>query len=126
MKQQKKRVGRTGYSATPMLYKNHVLVDCITGLPICELATTANVADSIIALDILEKTNQYLCSHLTVGNCAGCFCLSTSEPHKGDKTLFSLCLIPSPHHITRYFHPGTVHFRAVTLCHTLMPFRPGW
>ncbi len=41
-------------------YKNHVLVDRITGLPICELTTTANVADSTVALDILEKTNQYL------------------------------------------------------------------
>ena len=41
-------------------YKNHVLVDCITGLPLCELTTGADVADSTVALDILEKTNQYL------------------------------------------------------------------
>ena len=41
-------------------YKNHVLVDCITGLPICELTTTANVADSTVALDILSKTNSFL------------------------------------------------------------------
>lgn len=41
-------------------YKNHVLVDCITGLPVCELTTTADVADSTVALDILEKTNGYL------------------------------------------------------------------
>ena len=41
-------------------YKNHVLVDCITGLPIFELTTTANVADSTVALDILGKTNAFL------------------------------------------------------------------
>lgn len=41
-------------------YKNHVLVDCITGLPICEMTTTAEVADSTVTLDILEKTNEYL------------------------------------------------------------------
>lgn len=41
-------------------YKNHVLVDCITGLPVCELTTTADVADSTVALDILRKTNEYL------------------------------------------------------------------
>ena len=31
-------------------YKNHILVDCITGLPICELTTSANVSDSTVAL----------------------------------------------------------------------------
>ena len=41
-------------------YKNHVLVDCITGLPICELTTTADVADSTVALDILSQTNSFL------------------------------------------------------------------
>jgi len=41
-------------------YKNHVMVDCITGLPICELTTTANVADSTVALDILSQTNSFL------------------------------------------------------------------
>ena len=41
-------------------YKNHVLVDCITGLPICEMTTTAEVADSTVALDILARTNKYL------------------------------------------------------------------
>lgn len=41
-------------------YKNHVLVDCITGLPVAELTTTAEVADSTVALDILKKTNEYL------------------------------------------------------------------
>lgn len=41
-------------------YKNHVLVDLITGLPICELTTGANVSDSTVAADILEKTNAFL------------------------------------------------------------------
>ena len=36
-------------------YKNHVLSDCITGLPIFEITTTADVADSTVALDILKK-----------------------------------------------------------------------
>ena len=40
-------------------YKNHVLVDCITGLPLCELTTTADVADSAVTLDILKRTNGY-------------------------------------------------------------------
>lgn len=46
-------------------YKNHVLVDCITGLPICELTTTADVADSTVALAILSQTNSFL----TVDEC---------------------------------------------------------
>lgn len=41
-------------------YKNHVLVDCITGLPIFEITTGANVADSTVALDILSQTNEFL------------------------------------------------------------------
>jgi hypothetical protein len=41
-------------------YKSHVLVDCITGLPIYEVTTTAEVADSTVALDILAKTNEFL------------------------------------------------------------------
>jgi Transposase DDE domain./Transposase domain (DUF772). len=41
-------------------YKNHVLADCITGLPIFELTTTADVADSTVALDILSRTNEFL------------------------------------------------------------------
>lgn len=41
-------------------YKNHVLVDCITGLPIFELTTTADVSDSTVALDILSQTNSFL------------------------------------------------------------------
>lgn len=41
-------------------YKNHVLVDCISGLPIFELTTTAETADSSVALDILAKTHAFL------------------------------------------------------------------
>lgn len=41
-------------------YKNHILVDCITGLPIFELTTTADIHDSSVALDILKKTNDFL------------------------------------------------------------------
>ena len=41
-------------------YKNHVLVDCITGLPIFELTTTADVSDSTVALNILSQTNSFL------------------------------------------------------------------
>ena len=41
-------------------YKNHILVDCISGLPICELTTGANVSDSSVTLEILEKANSFL------------------------------------------------------------------
>ena len=41
-------------------YKSHVLVDCISGLPLFEMTTPANVADSTIALDVLSKTNVFL------------------------------------------------------------------
>lgn len=41
-------------------YKNHVLVDCITGLPISEITTTADVADSTVVKDILSQTNSYI------------------------------------------------------------------
>lgn len=41
-------------------YKNHILVDCISGLPICELTTGANVSDSSVTLEILKKTNSFL------------------------------------------------------------------
>ena len=41
-------------------YKNHIMVDCITGLPIYELTTSANVSDSTVALDILSQTNSFL------------------------------------------------------------------
>lgn len=41
-------------------YKNHVLVDYITGLPIYEITTTAEVADSKVASDILSQINGFL------------------------------------------------------------------
>ena len=41
-------------------YKNHVLVDCISGLPLYELTTPANVADCSVALDVLARTNALL------------------------------------------------------------------
>ena len=41
-------------------YKNHVLVDCISGLPIYEITTTAEVADSTVALGILSDTHAFL------------------------------------------------------------------
>lgn len=41
-------------------YKNHILVDCISGLPICELTTGANVSDSSVTLDMLKKANSFL------------------------------------------------------------------
>ena len=41
-------------------YKNHILVDCISGLPVCELTTGANVSDSSVTLEILKKANSFL------------------------------------------------------------------
>lgn len=41
-------------------YKNHILVDCITGLPIFELTTSADVSDSTVALNILSQTNEFI------------------------------------------------------------------
>ena len=41
-------------------YKNHVLVDCISGLPICEITTGANISDSTVTLELLERTNSFL------------------------------------------------------------------
>lgn len=41
-------------------YKNHILVDCISGLPIYNITTEANVADSTVALDILANTHAFL------------------------------------------------------------------
>ena len=41
-------------------YKSHVLCDGISGLPIFEMTTPANVYDSTIAIEILDKTNTFL------------------------------------------------------------------
>lgn len=41
-------------------YKNHILVDCISGLPIFEITTPANVSDSTVTLDVLAQTHKFL------------------------------------------------------------------
>ena len=41
-------------------YKSHVLVDCISGLPLYELTTQANIMDSTVVVDILAAANQIL------------------------------------------------------------------
>lgn len=41
-------------------YKSHVLVDCISGLPLYELTTPANVSDSTVAEAVLSAANQVL------------------------------------------------------------------
>ena len=41
-------------------YKSHVLVDCISGLPLYELTTPGNIADSSVATEILAAANQTL------------------------------------------------------------------
>ena len=41
-------------------YKNHILIDCITGLPIFEMTTGASTYDSTVAVDILKYTNTFL------------------------------------------------------------------
>lgn len=41
-------------------YKNHVLVDCISGLPVYELTTPANVADSSVVQEILAAANNII------------------------------------------------------------------
>lgn len=41
-------------------YKNHVAVDCISGLPLCEFTTTANSSDSSVALSLLQNTDSVI------------------------------------------------------------------
>lgn len=41
-------------------YKSHVVIDCISSLPLCELTTTAEAADSTVALELLENTNNVI------------------------------------------------------------------
>ncbi len=41
-------------------YKNHVLVDCISGLPLYELTTPANTTDASVVPDILRSANAVL------------------------------------------------------------------
>jgi len=74
-------------------YKNHVLVDCITGLPIYELTTTADVADSTVALDILKRTDRFL----SVRECSfiGDKAFDVKEIYNSVKTLYDgECFIP--------------------------------
>lgn len=52
-------------------YKSHVLVDCISGLPLYELTTPGNVADSSVAADIpfrQSKTSVCPCNHKNWNN----------------------------------------------------------
>lgn len=41
-------------------YKEHVAVDCISGLPLACLTTPADVADCSVALDLVKKTNSVI------------------------------------------------------------------
>ena len=41
-------------------YKSHVLVDCISGLPLYELTTPGNVADSAVAAEILAEADRVI------------------------------------------------------------------
>lgn len=47
-------------------YKSHVLVDCISGLPLYELTTPGNIADSAVAADILAAANQTVLKECTL------------------------------------------------------------
>jgi len=38
-------------------YKEHVAVDCISGLPLASLTTSADVADCSVAMELVKKTN---------------------------------------------------------------------
>ena len=41
-------------------YKSHVLVDCISGLPLYELTTPGNIADSSVAAEILAEADRVI------------------------------------------------------------------
>lgn len=41
-------------------YKDHILVDCISGLPLYELTTPADAADSTLVESILENANEVI------------------------------------------------------------------
>lgn len=41
-------------------YKSHIRLDCITGLPIAEITTPANVADNSVVEELLAKADAYL------------------------------------------------------------------
>ncbi len=44
-------------------YKSHVVVDCISGLPLFELTTTAETPDHSVALELLEETHKIVPVH---------------------------------------------------------------
>lgn len=76
-------------------YKNHVLVDCISGLPIDEITTTAEVADSSVALDILADRcflyrgmdSNFQGNFCNKGNHNGTFQCSHPMPAVRDETI---------------------------------------
>ena len=82
-------------------YKNHVLVDCVTGLPICEITTTADVADSTVVPDILSQTNSFLSVEK---------CTFIADKGYDVKAIYNLvkdmyhgdCVIPLNKHNTKY------------------------
>lgn len=41
-------------------YKGHVLVDCISGLPVCDMATAADATDYSTALDLIARADAVL------------------------------------------------------------------
>ena len=41
-------------------YKNHIVVDCISGLPIYEVTTGANIADYTVCIGALEKVHSFM------------------------------------------------------------------
>jgi transposase len=40
-------------------YKNHIIIDCLSGLPIAEVTTTANIHDFDVAIPLLSETNNW-------------------------------------------------------------------
>ena len=61
----------------------------------------------------LRRKPQYHCTHLSAGNCAGCFCHSPSKPCKKQKTLLSLLLIP----VILILYFDTAYFGVVSFCY---------
>ena len=61
----------------------------------------------------LRRKPQHHCTHLSAGNCAGCFCHSPSKPCKKQKTLLSLLLIP----VILILYFDTAYFGVVSFCY---------
>lgn len=99
-------------------YKNHVLVDCITGLPISEITTTADVADSKVVEDILNQTNKFIsideCTFIAdKGNDVKAVYNLVKDVYHGD------CIIPLNKRNTKNpksFLPVTLSVKLVSLC----------